>query len=103
MEEVIKLLKLIQNTSSLNEKQRILKENKDNELLKKCLVFLLDGNIVTGISTKKIDKMTVSKAERYAILTSRKINSQSGLKHHFQQDYSHSSSSSSQSSHDGYC
>ena len=66
MEEVIKLLKLIQNTSSLNEKQRILRENKDNELLKKCLVFLLDGNIVTGISTKKIDKMTVSKAERYA-------------------------------------
>lgn len=66
MEEVIKLLKLIQNTSSLNEKQRILRENKDNELLKKCLVFLLDGNIVTGISTKKIEKMTVSKAERYA-------------------------------------
>lgn len=56
MEEVIKILKLIQNTSSLNEKQRILRENKDNELLKKCLVFLLDGNTVTGISTKRIDK-----------------------------------------------
>ena len=66
MEEVIEILKLIQNTSSLNEKQRILRENKDNELLKKCLVFLLDGNTVTGISTKKIDKMTISKAENYA-------------------------------------
>ena len=66
MEEVIEILKLIQNTSSLNEKQRILRENKDNELLKKCLVFLLDGNIVTGISTKKIDKMTISKAANYA-------------------------------------
>lgn len=66
MEEVIKILKLIQNTSGLNEKQRILRENKDNELLKKCLVFLLDGNTVTGISTKKIDKMTISKAENYA-------------------------------------
>lgn len=66
MEEVIEILKLIQSTSSLNEKQRILRENKDNELLKKCLVFLLDGNTVTGISTKKIDKMTISKAANYA-------------------------------------
>lgn len=66
MEQVIEILKLIQNTSSLNEKQRILRENKGNELLKKCLVFLLDGNTVTGISTKKIDKMTISKAANYA-------------------------------------
>ena len=65
MEQVIEILKLIQNTSSLNEKQRILRENKDNELLKKCLVFLLDGNTVTGISTKKIDKITISKAANY--------------------------------------
>ena len=66
MEEVIEILKLIQNTSSLNEKQRILRENKDNELLKKCLVFLLDGNTVTGISTTKMGKMTISKAANYA-------------------------------------
>lgn len=66
MEQVIEILKLIQNTSGLNEKQRILRENNDNELLKKCLVFLLDGNTVTGISTKKIDKMTISKAANYA-------------------------------------
>lgn len=66
MEQVIEILKLIQNTSSLNEKQRILRENKGNELLKKCLVFLLDGNTVTGISTTKMGKMTISKAANYA-------------------------------------
>ena len=66
MEEVIELFRKIQSTSGLNEKQRILRENKDNELFKKCLVFLLDGNIVTGISTKKIEKMTIAKAQNYS-------------------------------------
>ena len=56
MKEVIKLFKQIQNTSSLNDKKAIISANKDNELFKKCLVFLLDGNVVTGISTAKIKK-----------------------------------------------
>ena len=56
MLEVIKLFKQIQNTSSLNDKKTIISANKDNELFKKCLVFLLDGNVVTGISTAKIKK-----------------------------------------------
>ena len=56
MVEVIKLLKQIQETSSLNEKKAIITANKDNELFKNCLKFLLDGNIITGISTKKIKK-----------------------------------------------
>lgn len=56
MEGVIKLFKKIQKTSSLNDKKAIIITNKDNELFKKCLRFLLDGNIVTGISTKKIKK-----------------------------------------------
>lgn len=56
LEEVIKLFKQIQETSSLNNKKAIITANKDNELFKKCLRFLLDGNIVTGISTKKINK-----------------------------------------------
>ena len=56
MEEVIRLFKQIQETSSLNDKKLIIIANKDNELFKKCLRFLLDGNIVTGISTKKIKK-----------------------------------------------
>lgn len=56
MEKVIAIFKQIQNTSSLNEKKTIISANKDNELFKKCLVFLLDNNIVTGISDKKISK-----------------------------------------------
>lgn len=56
MKEVIKIFKQIQNTSSLNEKKILIKNNKDNELFKKCLVFLLDSNIQTGLSEKKITK-----------------------------------------------
>lgn len=56
MEEVIKLFKQIQGTSSLNGKKAIITANKDNQLFKECLKFLLDGNIVTGISTKKLLK-----------------------------------------------
>lgn len=63
MEEVIKLFKQIQETSSLNEKKAIIIANKDNELFKKCLRFLLDGNIITGISTKKISKKVSPSSE----------------------------------------
>ena len=63
MEEVIKLFKQIQETSSLNEKQKIIIENKNNELFKKCLRFLLDGNITTGISSKKINKQVKASSE----------------------------------------
>lgn len=56
MKEVIKLFKQIQETSSLNDKKKIITDNKDNELFKKCLKFLLDGNVVTGISDKKLNK-----------------------------------------------
>lgn len=45
LKEVIKLFKQIQETSSTNDKKAIIAANKDNELFKKCLVFLLDGNI----------------------------------------------------------
>lgn len=57
MLEVIKLFKQIQETSSLNGKKAIITANKDNELFKKCLVFLLDGNITTGIAEKKYDSL----------------------------------------------
>ena len=56
MKEVIKLFRQIQETSSLNDKKKIITDNKDNELFKKCLQFLLDGNVVTGISDKKLSK-----------------------------------------------
>lgn len=56
MEEVIKLFKQIQETSGTNDKKAIIAANKENELFKKCLKFLLDGNVVTGISNKKLNK-----------------------------------------------
>lgn len=63
MVEVINLFKQIQNTSSLNGKKAIITENKNNELFKKCLRFLLDDNIVTGISSKKIKKKVTQSSE----------------------------------------
>ena len=63
MEEVIKLFKQIQETSGTNDKKAIIAANKDNELFKKCLVFLLDGNINTGISNKKINKKVEPSSE----------------------------------------
>ena len=63
MEEVIKLFKQIQATSSLNEKKDIITANKNNELFKKCLRFLLDGNITTGIAEKKYDSITVTTSD----------------------------------------
>ena len=59
MKEIIKLFKQIQETSSTNDKKAIITANNDNELLKKCLVFLLDGNINTGLSAKKIKKKVI--------------------------------------------
>ena len=56
MLEVIRLFKEIQNTSSLNDKKAIITANKDNELFKKCLSFLLNPNIITGLSDKKLNK-----------------------------------------------
>ena len=63
MKEVIKIFKQIQETSSTNDKKAIIAANKDNELFKKCLVFLLDGNINTGISIKKINKKVEPSSE----------------------------------------
>lgn len=62
MEEVIKIFNQIQNTSSTNVKKTIIAANKDNELFKKCLIFLLDSNVVSGLSAKKITKQ-VKKSE----------------------------------------
>lgn len=56
MKEVIEIFRRIQGTASTKEKERIISQNKDNKLFKKCLVFLLDGNITTGISQAKISK-----------------------------------------------
>ena len=57
LKEVIKIFKQIQETSSTNDKKAIIAANKDNELFKKCLVFLLDSNVTTGIAEKKYDSL----------------------------------------------
>jgi len=56
MKEVIKIFKQLQNTSGKKDKEAIIAANKDNELFKKCLVFLLDDNIQTGLKSKSLQK-----------------------------------------------
>ena len=54
--EVKEIFDKISNTSGKNDKIKIIKQNKDNDLFIKCLKFLLDSDIVTGLSKKKIKK-----------------------------------------------
>ena len=56
MKEVIKIFRQLQNTSGKKDKEKIIAANQDNELFKKCLVFLLDDNIQTGIKSKSLKK-----------------------------------------------
>ena len=67
VENVIKIFKHLQDTRSLNDKKLIIYKNKNDELFKKCLVFLLDSNITTGISTKKWDKIKVNSTQKSTI------------------------------------
>lgn len=46
----------IAGVSSKKSKETIIKQNADNELFLECLKFLLDSNIITGLSKKKINK-----------------------------------------------
>lgn len=59
MREVTNIFRQIQNTSSLNEKKEIISNHKENELFKRCLQFLLDGNITTGIAEKKYNSVDI--------------------------------------------
>lgn len=56
LREVVNIFNEIANTSGKNDKIKIVKRNKDNDLFLECLKFLLDNDIVTGLSTKKINK-----------------------------------------------
>lgn len=60
MQNVMKILLKIQSTNSKLEKQRIIRENKDNKKFTDTLTFLLSPYILTGISTKKIKKKVKS-------------------------------------------
>ena len=56
MKKIQEILNQIANTSSRTEKERILEENKNNQLLKGILYFVYNPYILTGLSSKKINK-----------------------------------------------
>ena len=56
--EVKNILEQVGNTSSRNEKEFILEQNKNNELLQQILYFVFNPYILTGLSSKKISKDT---------------------------------------------
>lgn len=60
MKNVFSILKMIEETASRNEKEAILIANKDNELLKKTLVYSLDPYKIYGIGVKSIQKVNVN-------------------------------------------
>lgn len=56
MKETYGVLRKLQNESSKSGKQAIIENNLDNELFVEVMQFLVNPYIVTGISTKKINK-----------------------------------------------
>lgn len=60
---VINIFELLKNTSKTKEKKAILEAHKDNQLFYEMLKFLCNDNIVTGLSTKKINKELVETDE----------------------------------------
>jgi len=56
MQEIKEIFEHIQATSSRTGKEQILRDNKDNQLFRDTLHFLLNPYITTGLSEKKINK-----------------------------------------------
>lgn len=56
MNNVFKIFNQLQSTSKKNEKIAILKENENNSLFTDTLKWLLNPFVITGISTKKLNK-----------------------------------------------
>ncbi|AYP68300.1 DNA ligase [Bacillus phage vB_BcoS-136] len=56
MERLVEIIRDLQNDSSRTGKEAILKTNKDNDLFRYVLNFVYNPFIVTGLSTKKINK-----------------------------------------------
>ena len=77
MEEVIKIIKELQDNSG-KRLQEILEEHKDNQILKDVLYFVYNPFIVTGLSSKKINKdlsnMTIIKVPKIRIVISVNMN-----------------------------
>lgn len=66
MQEIYDIFNRIAGTNSRIEKEFILKEVKNNEGFQEALRFLLDPFIVTGLSTKKINKKKINTTEKVA-------------------------------------
>jgi DNA ligase-1 len=56
MEELLQIINSIGATSSRNEKETILKQYQNNQLLRDVLHFVFNPYILTGLSSKKINK-----------------------------------------------
>ena len=56
MFEAVKVISLVKNTSSYNDKQYLLKKNENTVGLKEILRFIYDPYYRTGISTAKLNK-----------------------------------------------
>ena len=56
MTEVFAIFKELQSISKKTEKAKILKDNERNILFQDTLKWLLNPFVITGISSKKIDK-----------------------------------------------
>ena len=54
MDNVIKIINQLENTSSTNDKIAILKKNSDNKLLKEILFYTYADNLQYGFSEKKL-------------------------------------------------
>lgn len=61
MQNIVHIFNQLINTSGRNDKERILRDNKNNELFKFTLNFLYNPYILTGISTKKLNKKVKEK------------------------------------------
>lgn len=56
MKEILEIFNQLAKTSGRNDKEQILKNNKNNELFKTTLNFVYNPYILTGLSDKKINK-----------------------------------------------
>ena len=65
MQEVLKIVNQIASTSGRNDKETILKKNQSNEKLKDVFYFIYNTYILTGLSTKKINKKTKEKGKTF--------------------------------------
>lgn len=61
MEKVLAIVEQLQGTSGRNDKEVIIRENKDNQLLKDIFKFVYSIEIKTGIKRKKLEKKVKSK------------------------------------------